>query len=179
LHAKLQAQQQNNGDERVRFLNFAICGADEPVMLQVSGYITSSTITRGDIPDPQGTVVVPGKTLATFFSEQGIDRVDLMKIDIEGAEVGVFESTSDEVLRRIRQMSIEFHDEHGFMTRQQFEQIRTRLLDLGFCGIKFSSNNTNWLFFRPEVAGPITRAYVRYLVRNARGALRRAGLRFG
>jgi FkbM family methyltransferase len=163
----------------LKFFNFAVAGKDEMVELNVSGLSVSSTIADSPVPDPKGSVAVAGKTLPTFLKEQNISEVDLMKVDVEGAEVGLFAASPDELLRQIRQISIEFHDEHRFMTSEQFAEIRDRLFDLGFAGIKFSGNNTNWLFFQRDLIGPLQRTYVKYLVRNVRGALRRAGLRFG
>src|SRR5205823_3461478 len=124
-------------------------------------------------------VVIPGRTLASLLSECSVEHVDLLKVDIEGAEVPLFAATPDELLKRIRQITIEFHDDAGVITREESEQIRQRLRNLGFSGIKFAPNNSNWLFFRPELAGPVTRTYVRYFVRNIRGACRRMGLRWG
>jgi len=89
----------------------------------------------------------------------------------------MFRSTPDELLRNIGQITIEFHDHHRFMSVADFEEIRDRLFSVGFGGIKFSPNNTNWLFFRSEMSGPLRTAYVRHLVRNARGVFRRLGFR--
>jgi FkbM family methyltransferase len=162
---------------RVRFFNFAIAGTDAPVRLHVSGEIETSSIASSAVPDAQGEAVIPGKTLATFMREINVTRVDLLKVDIEGAEVAMFRSTPDDLLRNIGQITIEFHDHHGFMSVADFEEIRDRLFSVGFGGIKFSPNNTNWLFFRSEMSGPVRTAYVRHLVRNARGVFRRLGFR--
>ena len=63
-----------------------------------------------------GTVKVPTTTLEAFCSEQGIDRIDFIKIDIEGAEVEVLES-SQHLLSRLRpRMMIEPHLIEGQMT---------------------------------------------------------------
>ena len=57
------------------------------------------------------TVEVPCVDLATLMERNGHDHIDLLKIDIEGAEYGVI----DDFLKRrlpIRQVLVEFH--HGF-----------------------------------------------------------------
>jgi FkbM family methyltransferase len=51
-----------------------------------------------------------GITLETFLNTQRIELVDLLKIDIEGAEEAVFNSTRDATLCNIKQITIEFHD---------------------------------------------------------------------
>jgi FkbM family methyltransferase len=166
-------------DRGVKFVNYAMSGSDQPVTLHISADITSSSIVSADVPQPEQDVVIAGRTLPGLLNECGVQHVDLLKVDIEGAEVPLFAATPDDLLRRIHQITIEFHDDAGLITREQSEQIRQRLRDLGFSGIKFSPNNTNWLFFRSGLAGPVTRAYMRYFVRNIRGACRRMGLRLG
>jgi FkbM family methyltransferase len=62
------------------------------------------------------TVNVPTTTLEAFCSEQGLDRIDFMKIDIEGAEVEVLES-SQHLLSRLRpRIILEPHFIEGQMT---------------------------------------------------------------
>lgn len=51
------------------------------------------------------------RRLSTLMSEFGHDRIDLLKMDIEGAEYGVIEDLVSSVLD-IRQLLVEFH--HGF-----------------------------------------------------------------
>ncbi len=46
-------------------------------------------------------VAVETVTLATLLEREGLDRVELLKMDIEGAEHEVFLSTSDDILRRL------------------------------------------------------------------------------
>ena len=167
------------GNEKTRFHQFAVTPKDGPVTLHLSEDITSSSVITGEVPLRQGDVQVPGKTLATFVEEQGIGDVGLMKVDIEGAEVGMFASTPDDLLKRFAQITIEFHDDHRLITKQEFEDIRRRLLNLGFDGIRFASNNTNWLFYQPEkvCVGPMRTLYTRHVIRNVRGVLRKLGCR--
>lgn len=50
---------------------------------------------------------VPMRTLDNLISENAI--VDLLKMDVEGAEYAVFRSISRDLLRRIRRIVMEFH----------------------------------------------------------------------
>lgn len=54
-------------------------------------------------------VEVPMIPLADLFTEQGIDTVDLLKIDTEGAEYDILYPAAD-LLPRIRRIHGEFHD---------------------------------------------------------------------
>ena len=85
----------------------------------------------------------------------------------------------DEMVKRFAQITIEFHDDHRLITREQFQEIRRRLNRIGFLGIQFASNNTNWLFYQPAKVsvGPMKDFYVWHVVRNARGVLRKLGFR--
>ena len=51
-------------------------------------------------------------------------------MDVEGSEYTVIESSSDEVLRRSRQISLEYHDS------QERERIWNRLADAGFACVR-------------------------------------------
>lgn len=52
-------------------------------------------------------------TLSWAIAEEGIDRVDLLKIDVERAELDVLAGVADEDWPRIRQVVLEAHDEDG------------------------------------------------------------------
>ena len=64
-----------------------------------------------------GGITVPALTLETLLDELGWERVDLLKIDIEGAELDVLSSPA---LDRVRMIVGELHDDraiellHGF-----------------------------------------------------------------
>ena len=67
---------------------------------------------------PAGTatgdaVPVPALTLGEFFDRNDLDRVDLLKMDIEGAEYEVLAAASRDTLRRIRRLNIEYHAPRG------------------------------------------------------------------
>lgn len=51
---------------------------------------------------------VPATTLGALLNSLGVDRVGLLKIDIEGAEFDVLEPT-DSALRRLDYVTCEFH----------------------------------------------------------------------
>lgn len=59
-------------------------------------------------PEGEATIEVPCVDLATLMQRNGHDHIDLLKIDIEGAEYGVL----DDLLRRklrVGQVLVEFH----------------------------------------------------------------------
>lgn len=54
-------------------------------------------------------VPVETVTLATLFDREGLDRVDLLKMDIEGGEHEVLHTTPPAVLRRVTCLALEYH----------------------------------------------------------------------
>ena len=88
--------------------------------------------------DGQPLVRVPSTTLDDFCLLERIDRVDLIKLDIEGAELDVLANVSGKLLSRVGQLTVEFHD---FLRKSDEACIRncsSRLKGMGFHCIKFS-----------------------------------------
>jgi FkbM family methyltransferase len=101
----------------------------------------------------------PGSTFQAFVSKNGIDDISLLKVDIEGSEEHLFDSTSDEALKKIKQITVEFHDFiPGSISSEKVDQITRRLSSLGFYRIPFSfmfpgALNSDVLFLRLENIG--------------------------
>jgi len=53
---------------------------------------------------------VQAHSLEDFFLDQDIDRVDLMKMDCEGAEYEILFGVSERTLARIDRLIMEYHD---------------------------------------------------------------------
>lgn len=59
----------------------------------------------------EGSVVtVESITLPDFIASQGIERIDWLKVDCEGAEYGIFRNLPSEILARTRIVTLENHD---------------------------------------------------------------------
>jgi FkbM family methyltransferase len=89
------------------------------------------------------TVTVPARTAASLLREIGWDRVDLIKMDIEGAEIRVLDSLGPDVLDRMAQFSIEFHSDPVFRfgIERQVEDCLDRMRDRGFLVVDFTFPN--------------------------------------
>lgn len=55
------------------------------------------------------TVEVEVRTLGGVLEEAGFNEVDLLKVDIEGAEYELFDATPPEAVRRCRTIALEWH----------------------------------------------------------------------
>jgi FkbM family methyltransferase len=105
----------------------------------------------------------------------GTGRVDLLKVDIEGAELEMFASASDEDLLRCAQITVEFHDFIYPEQRAQVEATKRRLQSIGFMAINFRRDNSDVLFFNPATTGigPLHYYRLKYIAKFARGIARR------
>jgi len=76
---------------------------------------------------------VPMKTLARLAGEQRLDRIDLLKLDCEGAEWDILPAAED-VLPRVRQICMEFHCERGWTAEKLTDWLKTRGFEVRHTG---------------------------------------------
>jgi FkbM family methyltransferase len=76
---------------------------------------------------------VPMKTLARLAGEQRLDRIDLLKLDCEGAEWDILPAAED-VLPRVRQICMEFHCERGWTAEKLADWLKTRGFEVRHTG---------------------------------------------
>jgi FkbM family methyltransferase len=55
------------------------------------------------------TIEVPAVTLEEVFREHGMARCDFLKIDVEGGEYEILMKATEETLRRVRRLALEYH----------------------------------------------------------------------
>ena len=84
------AREQAAGRDRFSAHQVAVAATDGPIRLQVTHHEGSNSVSSADLYDTEGDhIEVPGRTLASLQAEFGDARVDLLKLDIEGAEYDV------------------------------------------------------------------------------------------
>jgi len=135
----------------VRKYHRAIGGADGPVDLMIA----EDEFHWGSLAPLSGTKYgsteeVTGVTLQSFFAEAGISAPDLVKVDIEGAEIAMFASAPDSTLQGIGQLTVEFHDfmEPGNATLMaEVAAVKARLDRLGFNCFQFSHPHNGDVLF--------------------------------
>ena len=106
----------------------------------------SSFPSVGHVPTAREVIQVRAITLEEFFLSQRIESIDLLKMDIEGAELDVLDVISDSTLLRIKQMAVEFHQFRFPSTALRVATVKRRLRNLGFWDIDFSRINGDVLF---------------------------------
>lgn len=124
-------------------LNFAVGAVNGPVSFFLSNNPEANSVCRAmagawSAASPS-EIQVPGITLDNLFKQLGIRGADMLKVDVEGAEIALFGSAPDDLLREIGQITVEFHD---FVAEANLgsEVKRTieRLAELGFSALVFS-----------------------------------------
>jgi FkbM family methyltransferase len=76
-------------------------------------------------------VTVPTLDFSDAFRRLGV-RIDLIKMDVEGAEIGILESASVSDLARCGQLTVEFHDKRPPFTRDDVDRVCRRLRAEGY-----------------------------------------------
>lgn len=126
----------------------AITRTEGPVRFHVDEADSTASSIVGDdaAADAAGTVVVPGLPLHVFLRNLGVPKVDLLKLDIEGAELDVFATCPIEILQAIPQITVEFHAFLHPGQRGPALDIIARMRRSGFYALDFSRNLMNVLF---------------------------------
>ena len=148
--------------------NFAVGGSNDPVTFFLSTNPEMSSLQANVANDASRPVTVPGRTLDAILDEFNLPAIDLLKVDIEGAETAIFQPAAAEGLRRCRQITVEFHDFLGAYPPVEVERMVGVLRDAGFYPVKFSRSNMNWLFVGRQHCGGFSRAWLTLVTRNVR-----------
>jgi len=157
----------------------AITGSNGEVELQLSSRSTANSLFKRHGVHT-ATVKTPSQTLHSFIQQLGWDTVDLLKMDIEGSEIEVLRTCDADVLRRIGQITVEFHDFMGLTPRDEVEAVKQRLHSLGFHGIRMAGrgHEDTWFFNREMLElSPRELWRMEHLSRNWREFLRITGLK--
>jgi FkbM family methyltransferase len=76
--------------------------------------------------------VVPTIKISEIFDKYNLEKIDVLKVDIEGAEWEVLEGLDEILLNKIEQISVEFHDFIDPSKKDRTEEVVKRLKSFGF-----------------------------------------------
>ena len=71
-------------------------------------------------------------TLSAVIREEGIESIDLLKVDVQRAEMDVLAGVEPGDWPKVKQVVMEFHDRKGTETEGRSIQIRNHFADLGY-----------------------------------------------
>jgi FkbM family methyltransferase len=157
-------------------LPVAIGGECSSVPINVYESRCASVLGAAHDNEASQTLMVECVTFAEFKRRTGVERIHLLKVDIEGAELSLFKSMTAEELQAIDQITVEFHDFIYPDIHDKVEEIKRDLGLLGFFVVPFSLDNTDVLFINRKAG--ISRAEILWLrtaVKYWRGVGRRVG----
>jgi FkbM family methyltransferase len=109
---------------------------------QISGSLFEGHVNAGGAV----SYTVRSVSFEDLLAEIGVSRIDLLKLDIEGAEYDVFASISDKTIKNIGQIIVEFH--HYCLkgvTEADTRRVVNRITGLGFQS--YSVDGINYVFF--------------------------------
>jgi FkbM family methyltransferase len=145
---------QKNGTD---VYTIAVGGSDGVATFNVSSNVEASSLLA--LPDESAygatldrRIEVKLVSLASLLKSTG--PVDVLKMDIEGAEVAALGSVDDDALRNIGQITVEFHDDPSFHfdLGDSVSSVIARLERLGFTYLQFNRpSRTNALFLGPAL----------------------------
>jgi FkbM family methyltransferase len=92
---------------RVKLENVAVAGTSGTRTLHLHQYSTDASLDEHS--GAQGTVQVEAITLGEVIAQSGFPQIDLLKIDIEGAEYEVFSEPDLAALDRVKFIILECH----------------------------------------------------------------------
>lgn len=132
------------------------------------------------LPDEmnQEVLTLEGVTLEKFLDDNNIKNIDLLKVDIEGAEIELFDSLSDATICSIKQLTVEFHDfmEYFGDMETKVQNIKNRLNKLDFFCIVYSwKTNEDVLFLNKRYCNisNLEYLYLKYIDKYIKGIRRR------
>lgn len=128
-----------------RVLNYAVSSSNGPVSFNLAKNDEGSSLLSLPASSPfdctlERTVKVEGRTLDAILTEVGEPSLDVLKMDVEGAELDVLPGMSESAARRIAQITVEFHTDpvFGFAGSDKSAEICRHLGRLGFRAFDFS-----------------------------------------
>lgn len=143
--AALAKNKEFNKWDNVELFNYALADKDgEMEFHQSVGNRTMNSLTTSALPGRfNEDIKVKTKSIDHFFEEAGIDQVDFMKFDPEGAEDMILRSEGfRKIAPKVKAIEVEFH----FPTWQNLVQY---MIDLGYQAKRYEASAIIVLFTRP------------------------------
>ena len=137
----------NHAENRVKINQLAVSGKQGSFDVYYEDRNTGSGSFYAHHDIDTKSIKVHGVTLADIFRDEKIGTCDFLKMDCEGAEEEILFNTPDDVLRRIRSMTIEWHDS---LSRLGFQNFRSFLEKAGY-EIDFDPSTSTLYAWRTEV----------------------------
>jgi len=119
----------NDYEDRIKPVNKAVTDGGD-VMMNIDAPDEQQCMVSACLRNEQPLTAIPGISLSQLLRDHAVESVDLLKIDCEGGEYAILESSPADVFSRIRNIVFEYHDIDGFWAR--LESVKQRLRREGY-----------------------------------------------
>jgi FkbM family methyltransferase len=119
----------NHYDDRIVAVNKAVTDGSD-AMMNIDAPDEEQCMVSAYSQGEGALTQVSGISLPELLRQHQVDQVDLLKLDCEGAEFAILESTPSEVFGRIRNVVFEYHQVADLWTK--LESVKERLHREGY-----------------------------------------------
>lgn len=149
-HAQALLEIAKASDSHIVYLPLAVSAQSGRMRFNESASNESGSLLAGHrnvLQDEIQSYEVEAVCLKELAARVGCSTIDLLKLDLEGAEYAILEQPTLEVLAPFKQIFVEFHD-HCLVekTREDTLACVRRMAGLGFRN--FTLNDRDYLFYR-------------------------------
>lgn len=106
----------------VSVIPFALYGQSGTFYIDLAGKQFDAVHVTTEKPDHNNFVTIEAKTLAEVLTETSTPVIDLLKLDIEGAEYHIFAHSLDALSAKVRRIIMEFHPAGDVAKRNEIVQ---------------------------------------------------------
>jgi FkbM family methyltransferase len=133
IAAHLERCVQRNRLRNVRVCRMAVSDTDSSCELQLARHIGGAVLKgAGAPPDPAGCLVVRAARLESLVAEFRLPPPDLVKIDVEGAELSVLHGMEGIIRARAPAIVMEFDDQSEAICEQKLATCEAYLRGFGY-----------------------------------------------
>jgi FkbM family methyltransferase len=140
------AQKTENTDSLLYFVPVGVAGRDGVFTFQAPDDPAEGSFIMREHQEP-GAPRLECRTLSTLMREHGHTAIDLLKLDIEGAEYAVIDHLFAHEIA-VRQICVEFHDFFSDIPKTMTRRAVRRLLDRGYRLIHKARHDHTFLLTR-------------------------------
>ena len=98
------------------------------------------SLRAGEFASAQGTISLKVNTLANFLAAKGHTKIDILKIDIEGAEYDFLEQLLSENFFPFEQLLVEFHQQFFESGKEKHDLLLLKMFHSGFAIMRNEDN---------------------------------------
>lgn len=98
-----------NNLSNVTLIPYALYGQSGTFYIDLAGKQYDAVNVTTQKPSHDQFVIIEAKTLAEVVAENNLEKIDLLKMDIEGAEYHIFQHSLADLAKYVRRIIMEFH----------------------------------------------------------------------